>query len=439
MRLDLGSIQVRGLEWGSETRIDNGVVSVDRGEIEGIVLEDPQIRKAQVEIASPGDSVRIINFSDVIEPRVKVRGSGAVYPGIQGRPTDEVGAGRTHRLAGMAVVDCLDATAAGESGAGEARTWSRDEQGLVASGWPQGTTENFIDMSGPGAVTPYAGLHNLCLVIEAPRGATADEQHGAAHAAAMRVSDRIAEAARDAVPDDVEVFDIEPRPDLPGVVFIPHLSSSEPQVGPRGSHGIAVYGQVRLSAPWLLAPTEVFDGAVAGGGHTWVMANNPVVLSLARRHGHDVNFVGCIVQRTNWTNQMEYALAAHRAASLASRLGAQGAIVTTDVRGQRWVGTMLTVQECERRGINVVLLTEEEDNEDGSAPALLFAPPELNTVVTNGTGDVPGGFSAVSKVIGAIGDTAEGWWGDLPPIHGRYGVSHFRDWYGTGSQSYADY
>ena len=439
MRLELGSIHVKGIQWGYSTRLENGVLTLDRDEIEGLVLQDPQIRGAVLEIATPGDSTRIINSADMVEPRVKIRGGGTTYPGLQGRTADQVGSGRTHRLAGMAVTTCLDVMGTGESQAGEARTWSRDDQGPVASGWPQGTDEHFIDMSGPGAVTPYAALHNLCLVIEAPHGVTADEQHGAAQAAAFRVTDRLAETARDAMPDDVETFEIEPRPDLPGVVFIPHLSSTEPQVGPRGSFGIAVYGQVRLSAPWLLEPTELMDGAIAGGGHTWIMANNPLVLDLARRHGRDLNFLGCIIQRTNWTNQREYGLAAHRAATLASKLGAQGAIITTDVRGQRWVGTMLTVQECESRGIDVVLLTEEEDNENGAAPALLFAPPELKSVVTNGTGDVAGGFPAVTNVIGSIGEPLAAWRGELPPIHGRYGIAHVTDWYGIGSQSYADF
>ncbi len=440
MRLEVGSVQVDEIRWGPSTRFSNGTLTLDRDEIEELVLQDSQIERTRAEIASPGDSVRIINPNDKIEPRVKVAGRGVAYPGYQGRPTEQVGSGRTHRMAGLAVIDCLDYSAAGESQAGEDRTWSRDEHGTLGNDWPEGVSPDFIDVSGPGAqLKPFGTLHNLCIVIQAPSGVSADEQHGVSQSAAMRVAERIAETVRNVQPDYVETFDTQPRPDLPSVAYIPHLASFEPQVGPRGRFGSAVYGQGRLSAPWLLESTELMDGAVAGSGHTWIMANNPVVMSLARRHGKDVNFLGCILQRTNWTNQREYVLAAHRAGVLAEKLGAQGAIITTDVRGQRWVGTMLTVQECENRGIDVVLLTEEEDNENGAAPALLFAPTELKYVVTTGTGDVAGGFPAVDRVIGAIDEPTAQWYKAFPPLHGRYGIAHVADYYGYGSQSYADY
>ena len=45
---------------------------------------------------------------DIIEPRVKVSGPGTTYPGVWGRSNDRVGTGRTHRLGGFAVIECLD-------------------------------------------------------------------------------------------------------------------------------------------------------------------------------------------------------------------------------------------------------------------------------------------------------------------------------------------
>ena len=439
MRLEVASFQIHNLEWASRTRFRDGTLELDRDETLNVVLAGPHVRAATVDIAKPGDSTRIINFTDKIEPRIKVRGEGTVYPGILGRPTDLVGTGRTHRLDGMAVIECVDAADIEETKAGESRAWARGEEQRVGDEAPAGVSDRFIDMSGPGAVTPYGSLLNLCLVVRPLPNINPEEQHMAAKTAAMRVVDRISETIRNGEPHTVEVFDTEPRPDLPGVVFILHLASTEPQLGARASHGTSVYGQNRLSAPWLLEPTEILDGAVAGGGHTWVMANNPVVLSLCRRHGKDVNFLGCIIQRTNWTSQREYQLAAHRAALLAKRLGADGAVLGTDARGQRWVGTMLTVQAFEQQGVKTVLLTEEEDNEGGTAPSLLFSPPELQSVVSTGTGDVPTPFPAVSKVVGTVDAAPEAWSKELAPIHGRYGIGHVGDWYGIGRQSYADF
>lgn len=438
MRFEMGSFPVRGVAFGSSTRWRDGTLELDRDELVGLVLESGLIDNATVELARPGDSARIINRHDVVDPRVKVNGGGTVYPGICDRSTDAVGEGRTHRLDGISVFHCIDTTRLRERKAGE--SLSLFEVGSPAVG------TDFVDMSGPGAVTPYAGLFNVCVVADAPQDLTLPELVNATSTATHRVADRIAETVKDLDPPDLEVFDLDPRPDLPGMVYIPHLSSAEPQpeVGARGTYGTAVYGQMRLSAPWFLGPAEMLDGAVAGagtswGGATWAMANNPVVLDLCRRHGKDVNFIGCIVQRTNWTNQLEYNMAAHRASRLAQAVGAQAAIITTDIRGQRWVGTMLTLQACERAGIKTVLLTEEEDSENGDAPPLLFSPPELKGAVSTGTGDVPDSFPAVSRVVGTVDEAPAGWFEELPPVQGMYGIAHVKDYYGFGRQSYADF
>ena len=440
MRLEVGTFPVRDVVAGNTTRWQDGILEVDTSELQALALQDP-IRNARVEVVKPGESARIINYEDVLEPKVKVSGGGTVYPGVCGRPTDSVGEGCTHRLGGVGVVQCLD-TAKVQSSMAEERLWGRGSGSMAIN-------SRFIDMSGEKteipAVTPYAQLFNICVTVEAPTNLAFQEQSRAAAAATYRVADRLAEVIRDLDPPQVEVFDLDPRDDLPGIVYIPHLSSAEPMAGAQGTYGTAVYGQTRLSAPWLLSPTEMMDGAVGGGGASWggaswVLANHPVVMDLARRHGKDLSFAGCIIQRTNWTNQSEYNLVADRAAWIAKRVGARSAIITTDVRGQRWVGTMLTLQACERNGIGAVLLTEEEDNENGNAPPLLFSPPELRACVSNGTGDVLEPFSPVSRVIGAVDTAPEEWFGELPAVHGAYGVGVvYRDFYGFGRQSYADF
>jgi glycine reductase len=313
----------------------------------------------------------------------------------------------------------------------ESRLWRRSVPGKE--------NFHFIDMSGPGAVTPYAALSNLCMVVSAPSYMRPEEQLGVMHAAGLRLADHLARLIERLSPPEVETFDLSPAPALPRIVYIPHLASNEPAIGARGTWGIAVYGQIRLSAPWLLDGTEMLDGAVSGGGASWVLANHPVVLDLCRRHGKELDFAGVIVQRTNWTNQNEYRMAADRASQMALKLGAQGAIITTNSRGQRWVGTMMTLSACEAAGVKTVLLTEEEDTEDGASPPLLFAPPELVAAVSNGKGDLPHPFPAVRRVIGTIDEAPAAWFDALPPIHGRYGSGHVRDLEGFGRQSMADF
>ncbi len=105
MRLELGTFPVTELAFGPRTRYDHGRLEVDRDAALAAVREDPRIASAELAIARPGESVRIWPVRDVIEPRVKVEGPGVCYPGICGRDVATVGEGRTHRLAGMAVVE----------------------------------------------------------------------------------------------------------------------------------------------------------------------------------------------------------------------------------------------------------------------------------------------------------------------------------------------
>lgn len=448
MRLEVGTIKIKDVVFGRQTRLEGGILELDKHELLEAVLKDPYVAQAELDIARPGEPVRVIEYENVIEPKLKVEGGGTPYPGVCGRPVEMVGVGRTHRLGGVGVVECLDRSNVPEKSMGESRQWGR-ERGQYEVGdstLDSSVHHRFFDMSGPGAVTPYASLINICLVVKPVNGLPAAEQHYASFSNSLKLADRLAELTRNLKPDEVNVYDTAPKPDLPGIVYIPHLASTEPVVGAQGTYGTAVYGQVRLSAPWYLTGTEMLDGAVcgggagavSGGGATWRMANNPIVASLWRGHGKELNFLGCLIQRTNWTNQNEYRLAADRTSQLCLGLGVSGAILTTDIRGQRWVGTMLTLQSCERAGIKTVLVNEEEDNENGGAPPLLFVPPEFAAGVSTGTGDVPG-FDPVFRVIGTIERAPEAWFRALPSIHGRYGVAHVQDYFGFGKQSYADF
>lgn len=57
----------------------------------------------ELEVAHPGDSIRIMPVKDVIEPRVKTSGDGGLFPGIISKVAT-VGSGRTNVLRGCGVV-----------------------------------------------------------------------------------------------------------------------------------------------------------------------------------------------------------------------------------------------------------------------------------------------------------------------------------------------
>ncbi|MCC6174269.1 MAG: hypothetical protein IT305_03100 [Chloroflexi bacterium] len=422
MRLELATFDVRRVELGRRTVWSNDVLTIDPDELRGLVRQDHRIRAVTVDVTCPGDSARIINVHDVLEPRIKADGPGRTYPGVCGRDVATVGAGRTHRLGGLGLVECVDPS----DDLGPSRGESRG-------------SHYFVEMSGPGAVQPYGRLHNIVLTFGLAADLSDEDWDEAKRAAVLRVSDRLAETTIGQEPSSVEVFDLEVRDrSLPGVVFVANLRSAEHRVGPRSGIGTAVYGITRLSAPWLLHPTEILDGAITRKT-SWIQANNPIVLELARRHGIDLNFLGCIIARTNWTAQREKQLAALRVADLASMLGAQAAVTTVDVRGNRFIEAILGVQACEQRGIKTTLCTVEEPNEDGQAPPLIFSTPEVVSAVSCGDSDVPGPFPAVERVLGALEPAAAEWYAERPGEGGGHIARYWVDYYGWGQVGCLDY
>ena len=430
MSLKLGTFPVHRLEIGSKTSWDDGTLTIDKAGLTESAAAMPNIESVSIDIACPGESARIIEVNDLLEPRIKVDGPGTAYPGVCNRSLDTVGSGVTYRLGGLGVVESV----LGQRTARVRTSTAEEALKLRQNERPQ----NFIDMSGPGAITPASGLCNVCVSITADAGLGPEDQYLATHTATLRVVDGIAEAVRDLPPPEVEEFDTADRdPSLPGVVFICNLMSMEFWAGPDSRMGTAVYGVTRLSAPWLIQPEEMFDGAVSQRV-SWHFTNNPVVKELISRHGRDLNFLGCIIQRTNWGGQREMQLSASRSAQMAKMLGADGAIITTNIRGRRFVDTVLGIQACERAGIRATLITEEEDDENGTAPPLLVFTPEMEAIVSTGAGAV-GPFPAVERVLGVSdGDVGE-WAADLPAIAGRYGAFHLQDFYGFGNQSRVDY
>ena len=391
MRLELGTFPVRELAFGPETRYEGGALEIDRARVLAAVRQDPRIRTAELELARPGESVRIWPVRDVIEPRLKAQGPGVTYPGICGRAVGVVGQGRTHRLAGIGVVEVSNVN------------W-HDQGGDFV--------DLFLDMSGPWAdLLPLSKLLNVCLVVEPEPALSIEAQNDAVHNAALVVSDQLAEATRGLEPADIQIFDLEQRkrPGLPGVVYVWCLHSPQGMSNSLNTFCTATYGLTRLTPPWVLHPNEVVDGAINGPYRTpfatsWTVVNNPLFLELCRRHGVDLNFLGVIAFRTEWTTQREKDLMAEQAAKTAEMLGAQGAVVTWDAGGNEFIEVVHTVRACERRGIKTVFMTSE-DSPEGGAPTLLKPCPEADAIVSTGFFSTTvmelGPLPAVQRVIGS--------------------------------------
>src|SRR5262245_60098052 len=200
MRLELGTFPVRDARFGDATRWQDEVLTIDRDAVLRAVHDDPLVATASLDIARPGESVRIWPVRDVVEPRVKVSGPGVAYPGWFGRSIETVGRGRTHRLAGLGVVEVSSVN------------WHDAGGDFV---------DEYIDMMGPWAeITPHSALINICLVVEPDPGLAVQTKNEVVHRATLAVSDTLAAAVRGLRPPELETFELTAAPaTLPGVVY----------------------------------------------------------------------------------------------------------------------------------------------------------------------------------------------------------------------------
>ncbi len=101
MELLLGTFPVDAVGFGTPAGWRAGRLTVDPSRVRELVLDDPRIRSVVVEVVEPGEATRIVQMRDIVEPRVKVRGRGHVYPAIAGHPADTVGDGRDPAILGL--------------------------------------------------------------------------------------------------------------------------------------------------------------------------------------------------------------------------------------------------------------------------------------------------------------------------------------------------
>ena len=397
MKLEMGYIYIKDIQFADESKVQDGVLYVNKDELRKTALEDEHLKSAEFDIAKPVESVRITPVKDVIEPRVKVEGNGGEFPGVVAK-VDTVGSGKTYALKGMAV---------------------------VTAGPIVGFQEGVIDMTGPGAdYTPFSKTQNLVMVLEPVEGIKQHDYERAVRMAGFRVASYIGELARELTPDETEVFEtctikegLEKYPDLPRVAYVQMLQSQGLL------HDTYVYGvDAKKILPTLLSPTEVMDGAIISGNcvsacdknPTYVHQNNPVVHDLFKQHGKTLNFVCQII-----TNENVYLADKERSsnftAKLCKMLDLDGVIVSQEGFGNPDTDLIMNCKKIEAEGVKTVIITDEYAGRDGKSQSLADADPAADAVVTGGNANeviilpkmdkVIGTLAFINKIAGASEDT----------------------------------
>lgn len=384
MKLELGKIYIKDVQFGEHTMVQDGVLYVNAEELRALVLEDERLIDARVELARPGESVRIAPVKDVIEPRVKVSGSGGIFPGVINK-VQEVGSGRTHVLSGANLITC----------------------GRIV-----GFQEGIIDMSGEAAkYTPFSETFNVCLVFEPKSGLETHSYEEAGRLAGLKAACYLGEAGRSVEPDEVVTYETLPLmeqakqyPDLPKVGYI-HMLQSQGLL-----HDTYYYGiDAKQMVPTLMYPTEMMDGAIVSGNcvapcdkvTTFHHFNNPVIEELYRHHGKDLNFMGVILTNEN-VFLADKERSSDMVAKLAEFMGLDGVLITEEGYGNPDTDLMMNCKKVAQKGIKVVLITDEFPGRDGKSLSLADAVPEADALVSCGNGNVIINFPPMDRVIGML-------------------------------------
>lgn len=396
MNLRLDIFNIKDVQFGEKTAVSGGTLYINRQELQELLAKDKRFSKVDIDLAHPGESCRLVQILDIIEPRAKKRGTGENFPGVIGK-RKTAGEGTTLVLRGTAIV-VVDYT----MGPG----------GMV------------FDMSGPiGDMGIYSKLHNIALLCHPSEGVPRDEYQNALTIAGLKAAVYLADAAQELKADETETYNLGALAEvgkgiehLPRVTYIYQINSLQQFVGPKEA---IIYGDNAAGLlPTILHPNEVFDGAIVEGHRvknqeTYTVQNHPVVKELYDRHSKDLCFVG-VIATLAYATEPDRERAAIMAAKLAkSVLAADGAILTKIGGGAPHMDMAQTCEACEDVGVKTTLIVQDQSYGEGSAGVLIFNTPKADAIVNVGSFDRPISFPLVKRVIGGPvtypdGKSAEG-------------------------------
>ncbi|WZL71741.1 glycine/sarcosine/betaine reductase component B subunit [Clostridiaceae bacterium 35-E11] len=398
MKLEIGRVHIKDLQFGEETAVKDGILTVNKEALIAKLMEDKRIKEIKVDIARPGEKKRIIPVKDVIEPRVKVKGSGNGFPGVSTKIA-QLGDGQVNVLYGAAVVTIGDIV---------------------------GFQEGVVDMWGEGAKwTPFSKTYNLVVDIIPVREIDPHTHETTVRLAGLRAAEFVGEAGREAVVDEVLTYEMgnideetKKYPHLPKVLYVEMLISQGLL------HDGYIYGvNSQLILPTLIHPNEELDGAVISGNcvaacdkiTTYQHQNNSAILDLYAQHGKEINFLGVILTPELTTLEGKFRTCDYTA-KLCKMLGADGVIVSEEGYGNPDSDLLMICKRLEDAGIKTVLITDECSGRDGMSQPLADTTKEAVAVVSAGNVSHVVTLPPADKVIGnskAIANLAGGWDGAL--------------------------
>lgn len=384
MDLELRSVQIKDVVLGEKNGLKDGVLTVDAEGLKKLLLEDPRIIAAKVDLAHPGESCRILPVKDVIEPRAKPEGD--IFPGIFGTEVPECGSGVTYALKGCAV---------------------------TTTGPIVGFQEGVIDMSGPGAqFTLFSKLHHVVLHLTKRPDVDPHEHEETVRMAGLKAARWLGRVALEATEYESEFYHwptaaerAAQYPDLPKVVYVCNCMAQGLL------HDTYFYGRdAKQLVPTVVSPTEFFDGAIVSGNcvspgsktTTYHHLNNAVIKALWAHHGVDLNFVGIVLNPLMVTLKEKQRDIMMSVRIATDELGAEAAIISQEGFGNPTTDLMHVCRGLEKRGVKTVIITNEDAGTDGMSESLPDVVTEANAIVSTGNSNATILLPKMDRILGEL-------------------------------------
>ena len=365
MKLTVETISIKDIQFSQQTIFKDNILYINKDDILAFAENEECFNTLKIDIARPGDSTRIINVVDVIQPRCKTS-DNINWPGVLTDDYEIAGSGVTRAVQGMGVVLCQNDT-----------YWSRK--------WGS------FDMSGECAtINPYAKMPMLVIEPMAPIEADFREYREAIRRIGYKTSVLLASITLGSPSESQETFDNELHcPDLPNIAYVYQIYSK--QYDTQNYREPMFYGNaVPDLLPLIVQPTEVLDGAISQCGGfrcvtTYEVQNHPVITELMRRHGKDLNFAGVLLTVTSVEAKKRDLVSKMAASLLKEVFHADGVIITKGVGGASTLCVGAIASEAEKLNIKAVPIIQILNGKSNLNVECMISEQNVDSIVCSGT------------------------------------------------------
>ena len=373
-RLQIDYINIKKALWGDETKINNGVLTINREELYALAQSD-LFRTLDIYLIAPGEQVRVVCVNDCTQPRVKADHPEQSFPGIWGELAP-AGEGRTVALRGMIVSETYNM-----------RT----------------NLSHVLDMSGNAAqYSHFSKQFHIVIDAQPNEGVSGESYAMAMKHACLSICVHLASAGISIPPDETEIFELTPVASDPNGNHLPKVAYIVNELATFDTWQFFVYGESAIGMlPIILHPNEILDGAMVR--RYWIDANyyvqnESVIRELYRRHGVDIDFLGVVISNNQMSLESKERFAMMCALLAKDTLHADAVISNKSgmVHGQ--LDASFQFLWSEKLGMPSVVHLNNASNYK-PADTLLVSDPKVDAILS-GTHEFMIDFPEMERVIG---------------------------------------